>query len=146
LTVSDTGAGMTDEVKARIFEPFFTTKGPGKGTGLGLATVFGIVRQSGGHIEVESKVGIGTTFRIDFPAVEVPREPGVTQTPRPAPSRGAETILLVEDEGRVRMLALHALQSSGYAVLDAEDGEQALRVVRTFGVPIRLLVTDVVMP
>jgi PAS domain S-box-containing protein len=147
LTVSDTGCGMSDAVKARIFEPFFTTKGPGKGTGLGLATVFGIVQQSGGRIAVESRAGIGTTFRIDLPAAEAAGAESAPAPARPAnQSRGTETILLVEDEGAVRMMALHALQASGYAVLDAEDGEQALRVVQTFGVPIRLLVTDVVMP
>jgi PAS domain S-box-containing protein len=148
LTVSDTGCGMAEEVKARIFEPFFTTKGPGKGTGLGLATVFGIVQQSGGRIAVESRVGVGTTFRVDLPvdpaALAEPASPAAAKSGNL--SRGTETILLVEDEGAVRMMALHALQSSGYAVLDAEDGEQALRVVQTFGVPIRLLVTDVVMP
>jgi PAS domain S-box-containing protein len=148
LTVSDTGCGMADDVKARIFEPFFTTKGPGKGTGLGLATVFGIVQQSGGRIAVESRVGMGTTFRVDLPvdpaAAAEPAAPAAAK--QASLSCGSETILLVEDEGAVRMMALHALQSSGYAVLDAEDGEQALRVVQTFGVPIRLLVTDVVMP
>jgi two-component system, cell cycle sensor histidine kinase and response regulator CckA len=146
LTVSDTGCGMAPEVKARIFEPFFTTKGQGKGTGLGLATVFGIVEQSGGRIAVESRVGIGTTFRIDLPATGAARavETGTLQLV--GPGHGSETILLVEDEEAVRTMALHALQSSGYAVLDAENGEQALSAVQAFGVPIRLLVTDVVMP
>ncbi|MBN9120764.1 MAG: response regulator, partial [Planctomycetes bacterium] len=145
LTVSDTGTGMTDEVKARVFEPFFTTKELGKGTGLGLATVLGIVEQSGGRIAVESRLGVGTTFRVDLPAADAaPANEG--RPVREAPSRGSETILLVEDEPAVRMMALHALQSCGYAVLDAENGEQALRAVQSFGIPIRLLVTDVVMP
>jgi CheY-like chemotaxis protein len=146
LSVSDTGVGMNEEVKARIFEPFFTTKAPGKGTGLGLATVFGIVQQSGGRIQVQSRPGVGTTFQIDLPATGSIAEAPASQVTRPLPSRGSETVLLVEDEGAVRMLALHALQTNGYAVLDAETGEQALHVVQTFGVPVRLLVTDVVMP
>jgi PAS domain S-box-containing protein len=147
LTVSDTGTGMTEEVKARIFEPFFTTKPAGKGTGLGLATVFGIVRQAGGTIGVESRPGLGTTFRVDLPAAEAADEPDAPAAPRPAGvTRGSETILLVEDEDAVRMMALHVLQASGYQVLDAESGEQALRAVQSFGVPIRLLVTDVVLP
>lgn len=146
LTVTDTGCGMTPEVQARIFEPFFTTKGQGKGTGLGLATVFGVVEQSGGRIEVESKLGIGTTFRIDLPATGAAPANETGALPAAGPGHGTETILLVEDEEAVRTMALHALQSSGYAVLDAENGEQALRAVEEFGVPIKLLVTDVVMP
>ena len=148
LTVSDTGTGMTEEVKARVFEPFFTTKGPGKGTGLGLATVFGIIQQSGGRIAVESRPGVGTSFHIELPVAD----PSSSMAPiAPAPargslSRGSEVVLLVEDESSLRMMLMHALQASGYAVLDAEDGAQALRVVQSFGVPIRLLVTDVVMP
>lgn len=145
LTVSDTGHGMTPDVKAHIFEPFFTTKGVGKGTGLGLAVVHGIVKQSGGHIEVYSEPDIGTTFKIFLPAVEEE-----LSTPKELPSglnlRGNETILLVEDEDGVRGLALLILQSHGYQVLAASDGKDALRVVAKHQGPIDLLMTDVVMP
>jgi two-component system, cell cycle sensor histidine kinase and response regulator CckA len=147
LEVADTGCGMTDEVKARIFEPFFTTKGLGEGTGLGLATVYGIVRQSGGHTEVESAVGRGTTFRVYLPASEPgpPRSGERAAGPRPE-ARGSETVLLVEDNDDVRALALHALQGAGYRVVDAAGGEQALGAVAAHGVAADLLVTDVVMP
>ena len=146
LEVSDTGCGMPPEVVSRIFEPFFTTKEEGRGTGLGLATVYGIVRQSGGAIRVESRPGHGTTFQIDLPCCE-----GETSAVRSesAPIRsnsGSETVLLVEDDARVRALVATMLRRSGYAVLDAEGGEQALEIMRAHRGSIDLLLTDVVMP
>jgi two-component system cell cycle sensor histidine kinase/response regulator CckA len=147
LSVSDTGAGMTDEVKARLFEPFFTTKPLGKGTGLGLAICQTIVQQSGGHIGVDSEVGKGTTFKIYFPRVEQP--PDVAARPiqaGPLP-RGTETLLVVEDEPAVRHLACSILEAQGYTVLCASNGQEGLRAVREYkGSPIRLVVTDVIMP
>ena len=146
LSVADTGSGMTPDVVAQIFEPFFTTKDEGKGTGLGLATVYAIVQQGGGTIEVESQPGAGTTFRIclpqvaDLDAVEVPH-----RDVRPA-SRGVETILLVEDDERVRALVGSVLRKSGYLVLEAAQGEPALDIARAYAAPIHLLLTDVVMP
>jgi PAS domain S-box-containing protein len=141
--VADSGTGMTDEVKTRIFEPFFTTKEVDKGTGLGLATVYGIIKQSGGHIEVYSEVGVGTTFKIYLPAVEGRLS---KLTVGAAKVRGGkECILLVEDQEEVRKFALLALQSYGYAVTPAKDGADALSLVE--GLPrVEILVTDVVMP
>jgi two-component system cell cycle sensor histidine kinase/response regulator CckA len=146
LTIADTGVGMTAEVKRRLFEPFFTTKGLGKGTGLGLATVYGIVKQSGGYIGVESEPGQGATFTI-----LLPREAGVPQEPardpaEPRDCRGTETVLLVEDEEGVRRLAQRALESSGYRVLAARDGEEALAQAARHDGPLHALVTDLVMP
>ena len=146
LAVSDTGCGMTAEVKAHLFEPFFTTKGPGQGTGLGLATVYGIVKQSGGHVAVNSEPGLGTTFRVYLPIVEAAvqvRDSKAATAPAP---RGSETILLIEDDEGVRALTRHALQSSGYTVLVAREGQEALRIGRWRQEPIHLLVSDVVMP
>jgi two-component system cell cycle sensor histidine kinase/response regulator CckA len=146
LAVSDTGHGMSEEVKARIFEPFFTTKAPGKGTGLGLATVFGIVKQSGGCIEVYSEPGVGTSFKVYLPRASGPISMGKShQGLRPAPG-GNETILLVEDEDAVRALVRIVLQGGGYHVLEAADGDEALRVAQQQQGPIHLLVSDVVMP
>jgi signal transduction histidine kinase/ActR/RegA family two-component response regulator len=146
LCVTDTGCGMDETTKSRIFEPFFTTKGPGKGTGLGLATVYGVVKQSGGYIYVYSEVGHGTTFKIYLP--QILAEPDKTSSePRPrSQSRGSETVLFVEDEQSVRDLVREFLVSTGYCVLEASDGDQALKVAGNHPGPIHLLITDVVMP
>jgi two-component system cell cycle sensor histidine kinase/response regulator CckA len=147
LSVSDTGTGMTDEVKARLFEPFFTTKPKGKGTGLGLATCQTIVQQSGGHIGVYSEVGKGTTFKIYFPRVELPLDVAARPIQTGPLPRGTETLLVVEDEPAVRHLACSVLQTQGYEVLSAPNGREALRVAREHkGSPICLVVTDVIMP
>jgi PAS domain S-box-containing protein len=147
MSVGDTGTGMTDEVKARIFEAFFTTKPEGKGTGLGLATCQAIVQQSGGHIDVDSSVGRGTTFKIYFPQVDEPLDTDakfIKAWPLP---RGTETLLIVEDEPEVRHLAQRLLEAQGYTVLRAVNGQDALHVAREHkGPPIRLVVTDVIMP
>jgi signal transduction histidine kinase len=147
LSVSDTGVGMTPEIKERIFEPFFTTKEKGKGTGLGLSTVYGIVQQSGGNIWVYSEPGLGTTFKIYLPRIEEG-----TESLRPAavstkPLGGSETILLVEDEEMVRKLACTVLEKNGYRVLEAPNGEEALRIAQEHSAKqIHLMITDVVMP
>jgi two-component system cell cycle sensor histidine kinase/response regulator CckA len=161
LSVSDTGHGMDEETRARIFEPFFTTKSAGEGTGLGLATVYGIVQQSGGHIEVESDLGSGTTFRIYLPvaqaasavSVDAPALPrisppgGVSAVALGAPrSELGETILLVEDGEALRDVLQRVLEEFGYRVCVAKDGEEALSVSDAHDGPIHLLVTDVVMP
>jgi PAS domain S-box-containing protein len=145
LSVSDTGVGMDEETRRRIFEPFFTTKAAAQGTGLGLSTVYGIVQQSGGAIDVQTAPGRGTTFTIAFPAA---RTPGASATPQPADSHAAagETILLAEDEALVRQLTERLLSSAGYRVLTAASGGEALKVVTEADVPIDLLLTDVVMP
>jgi signal transduction histidine kinase len=147
LAVTDTGCGMTDEVKARLFEPFFTTKEVGKATGLGLATCYGIVRQGGGAISVESELGRGTTFTIYLP--QSPGEPAILARRDVTDSlpRGSETILLVEDDPSVRMLVKDILSEQGYRVLEAANGEEALHLVKSRVVEtIDLLLTDVVMP
>jgi PAS domain S-box-containing protein len=147
ICVSDTGAGMSTEVRERIFEPFFTTKETGKGTGLGLSTVYGIVNQSGGNIWAYSEVGRGTTFKIYFPRVEEARD-APKQTAAPVEIlHGSETILLVEDEEAVRTLARKTLESCGYRILEASNGLEALRVAEGHSEPaLHLLLTDVVMP
>src|SRR5207245_1439431 len=145
LAVPDTGTGMDSAIQARIFEPFFTTKGPEKGTGLGLATVWGIVKQCGGHIEVYSEVGLGTTFKIYLPRTGEAAETGKIQPGRSKTLRGTETILLVEDEEGVRALARMVLQSHGYMVLEAENGTEALLMAQQHEGPIHLMATDVVM-
>jgi PAS domain S-box-containing protein len=146
LAVSDTGHGMAPEVRARLFEPFFTTKEPGKGTGLGLATVYGIVQQSGGHVCVYSEPGVGSTFKVYLPRVERPGQPGTSYQGIRAAPRGDETVLLVEDDEGVRSLVQRVLQDGGYHVLVAGSGREALHVCAQQGSPIHLLVTDVVMP
>jgi PAS domain S-box-containing protein len=145
ISVSDTGSGMSREVLSRLFEPFFTTKEQGKGTGLGLATCYGIVKQTGGHIWVYSEVGHGSTFKIYLPPAHKPLEPQA-EAPRPAPAFGTETILLVEDEAPVRSMVSRMLQLSGYTVLSAGDGAAALEVAAAHRGQIDLLVADVVMP
>jgi len=145
VAVSDTGSGMSREVMSRLFEPFFTTKEQGKGTGLGLATCYGIVKQAGGHIWVYSEVGHGSSFKIYLPPAHKPLEPQ-PPAPRPAPAFGTETILLVEDEAPVRSMASRMLQLSGYTVLSAGDGAMALEVAAAHRGQIDLLVADVVMP
>ncbi len=147
LAVSDTGVGMDLETQRRIFEPFFTTKEPGKGTGMGLATVYGIVKQSGGSIFLYSELGRGTTFRIYLPRVIDEPTAGVVETLAPRPSSsGTETILLVEDEPAVRGFARRALEEHGYMVLEATGGADALAIAASQVGPIALLVTDVIMP
>src|SRR5438046_1497274 len=146
LQVSDSGIGMDDEIQAHLFEPFFTTKPRGKGTGLGLATVYGIVRQSGGHIAVDSAPGRGATFRISLPRADAPLDPTDRPTPVTAPAAGSETILLVEDEHLVRLLARKVLERAGYRVLVAAGGAEALDLAERYAGPIHLLLTDVVMP
>jgi CheY-like chemotaxis protein/two-component sensor histidine kinase len=147
LTVTDTGTGMSDEVKAHIFEAFFTTKTAGKGTGLGLATCKTIVQQSGGHLEVQSEFGKGTTFKIYFPRVEQPVDAATQRLQTKALPRGTETLLVVEDEPSVRHLARRVLAAQGYEVLTASNGQDGLHVARDHkGPPIRLVITDVIMP
>jgi len=145
LSVSDTGTGMSPETVTHIFEPFFTTKEMGKGTGLGLATVYGIVKQSGGYIWVESELGKGSTFKIFLPRLsEIPATAPISQ-PTSAAS-GHETILLVEDAEPLRKLAFRFLENHGYRVFQAESGEEALTVAGGLLEPIHLVLTDVVMP
>jgi signal transduction histidine kinase/CheY-like chemotaxis protein len=148
LRVSDTGTGMPPEVRERLFEPFFTTKGPGQGTGLGLSTAYGIIKQSGGHIRVDSEVGRGTTFRVYLPC-STPVQRRSTRPPsgmHPPVLHGTETILLVEDDEPVRQLIRRVLLSRGYTVLEAANAGEALLVAEDHSEPIDLLLTDVVMP
>ncbi len=145
LAIADNGVGMDEAVLAHIFEPFFTTKAVGRGTGLGLATVYGIVKQSGGHVAVASRPGEGTLFRIYLPSVQAAAAPAVALARSPA-KRGDETILLVEDEETVREMMKLVLKSNGYEVLDAADGAMALAVARAHPGAIHLLMTDLMMP
>ncbi len=147
LAVSDTGLGMTKEVQARIFEPFFTTKAVGQGTGLGLATCFGIVKQSGGHLWVYSEVGRGTTFKVYLPYVEEAISSVLRLKQARGMPRGVETILLAEDQAEVRSLTARILREQGYTILEAANGEKALRLAGAQPeLEIHLLLTDVVMP
>jgi PAS domain S-box-containing protein len=151
LSVADSGRGIDESVRVHLFEPFFTTKERGKGTGMGLPTVYGIVKQSGGHIAVESRPGAGTEFRIWLPRIETPAV-GPKDLPVPAPEvrvpggSAGRTILVAEDEGVIRMLVVAILRREGYEVLDAPDGVEALRVADAHPGPIDLLLTDVAMP
>jgi two-component system cell cycle sensor histidine kinase/response regulator CckA len=161
IEVSDTGTGMPDEIKAKIFEPFFTTKEQGKGTGLGLATVYGIVEQSGGHLDVDSELGVGTTFRIVFPIAD-PKTikaqleasqaandgagPSKKEARKPADLAGQGTILFVEDEASVRLIAAKTLRKRGYTVVEAEDGEDALDILEDGEHVFDMMISDVVMP
>jgi two-component system cell cycle sensor histidine kinase/response regulator CckA len=146
LSVSDTGIGMDAELTAKIFEPFFTTKAVGKGTGLGLSTVYGIVKQSNGHIDVESEVGQGTTFKVYLPHVPNRVASAKSGATLAAVSTGTETILLVEDEEGVRDLSRDLLEMNGYSVITAPHGKAALQICAEQDIAIDLLVTDVVMP
>ncbi len=146
LAVSDTGTGMDADTQAHIFEPFFTTKEAGKGTGLGLATVYGVVKQSGGFIWVYSEVGKGTSFKIYLPRVEQPEDKGSLPLAFSEAPRGTETILLAEDEQDVREVAREFLESGGYTVIEAVNGAEALRLATEHEATIDLLVTDMVMP
>jgi CheY-like chemotaxis protein len=146
LRVTDTGTGIAPENLSRIFEPFFTTKEPGKGTGLGLATVFGIVKQHRGSLTVESEVGKGTTFRIFLPASGVAGRLPDEAAMKPKPRGGTETILLVEDDAAVRMLTRAVLERQGYQVLEAAHGVEALKIWEQHQGIIQLLFTDIVMP
>ncbi len=146
LSVSDTGVGMTPEVRERLFEPFFSTKEKDKGTGLGLSTVYGIVKQSDGDIWVYSEPGKGSTFKIYLPRVDGPPEPLREKVPGDELLRGTETILLVEDEEEVRKLTVRVLERQGYKVLAAREGDEAFLICKQHQDPIHLMLTDVVMP
>jgi PAS domain S-box-containing protein len=146
VAVTDSGTGMDEATKARLFEPFFTTKSPGKGTGLGLAVVFGVMKQSGGYVEVDTAPGRGTTFCLYFPHVYGASAPERISTHASVAPPGHETIMLAEDDRGVRTLARQILERRGYKVIEAADGDEAVRLLQTAAGPIDLLISDVVMP
>jgi two-component system, cell cycle sensor histidine kinase and response regulator CckA len=146
LSISDTGCGMTAETKAHLFEPFFTTKERGRGTGLGLSTSYGIVKQNGGEILVYSEPDIGSAFKIYLPRVEEPLDVEPSSVSGSERFRGSETVLVVEDEDDVRRVVVHMLQQLGYDVLTAASGAEAMRLCGETERHIHLLLTDVVMP
>jgi len=146
LSVADTGGGIAPEILSHIFEPFFTTKAKGKGTGLGLATVYGVVHQHQGWVEVESLMARGTVFRVFIPLTETAAVVGAAPSVATAPGGGTETILLVEDEEAVRDMVGHLLKNQGYRVVEAESGARALEVWKEHGPNVDLLLTDLVMP
>ena len=146
VAISDTGTGMDATTQARIFEPFFTTKEQGKGTGLGLATVYGIIKQSEGYIWVYSELGKGTTFKVYLPRVDEPAHVVEVDRHEGQSLRGVETILLVEDADALRELTCALLEINGYTVLAAENGKEAIQLAEQHDRPIHLLLTDVVMP
>ncbi|MEM7386087.1 MAG: ATP-binding protein, partial [Verrucomicrobiota bacterium] len=147
VAIEDTGSGMSPEVKSKIFEPFFTTKEQGKGTGLGLATSYGIVQQHGGWIACESEEGVGTTFHIYFPREVVPEDEEMGPEGKSAPVKGGtETVLLVDDELVVRMVGEGVLKHHGYRILTAGNGEEALEIVRERGDEIDIVMLDLTMP
>jgi two-component system, cell cycle sensor histidine kinase and response regulator CckA len=146
LTVADNGSGMTAETQSRVFEPFFTTKERGKGTGLGLATVHGIVKQAGGQVALQSTTGVGTTFDVYLPAVHESAQQPAPSADAASPGGGRETVLVVEDSPPVRSLVARILGGAGYHVLEAEDGVDAVERLRAAGTRVHLLITDIVMP
>jgi CheY-like chemotaxis protein len=146
LSVSDTGCGMDEATQSHLFEPFFTTKEKGKGTGLGLAMVYGIIKQSGGYILVDSTAGKGTTVTLYFPSTKQEARPLTPEVLPSAPAAGKETVLVAEDQEEVRNLVEEILAVQGYTVLKASNGDEALRLGRTVKKPIHLLLTDMVMP
>jgi PAS domain S-box-containing protein len=146
ISIRDTGTGMTQEVISHIFEPFFTTKPVGQGTGLGLSTVYGIMRQTGGHIVVDSEPGQGTMFRLYFPVAQEAPDSTHEEEVHAIGLRGTETVLVCEDEPMVRRLVCRALKENGYTTIESENGRHALEVVHSYGQPIDALIADVVMP
>jgi two-component system, cell cycle sensor histidine kinase and response regulator CckA len=146
MAVTDTGCGMDAATQSHLFEPFFTTKEKGKGTGLGLSTVYGIIKQSGGNIWAYSELGRGSTFKVYLPRAEEAVKTHPPKEPQPLAGKGTETILLVEDEDAVRSMISRVLQGSGYRVLEACQGAEAIDACRTHTGPIHLMVTDVIMP
>ena len=146
LAISDTGVGMDPETQSHVFEPFFTTKEVGKGTGLGLATAYGIVKQSGGGIRVYSEKGRGTTFRIYLPRVDQPLEQEASAPMSAGSNNGSETVLVVEDDAEVRKLICEILRGHGYRVLETRTGDEAVQTARTFAGPVQLVLADVILP
>ncbi|RPH83776.1 MAG: response regulator [Desulfobacteraceae bacterium] len=146
LNISDTGTGMSPEVRSRIFEPFFTTKAKGQGTGLGLSMVYGIIQNHGGMVEVQSHIGIGSTFTVFLPALASASGAGEEITPIPDIHQGQETILLVDDEAIIRDLGVDILEDRGYRVFPAAEGKEAVRIYREQAQEIDLVILDVMMP